>query len=161
MTFPTYQGEDIEIQTEIEIGETEQFCVRWLVEFLNEDISLPDMIQLPKTYPFEKSLYQPTYSPFPFCGYTFLDVEYSIVNDSRLQEPWTAPWLTQEGNSMTIDIRNEDEAPQRRFEACMVAQIKSAGIKKVECVKIVPYGQDPDEIILPPIPDDANEEEEI
>ena len=36
----------------------------------------------------------PFYAPWPFCGKTFLDVNYELREDARKLDKWNHAWLT-------------------------------------------------------------------
>lgn len=73
--------------------------VRWFIDFIVSDsnvdkqqAALPQIIKLPKTYPYYKSIQLPRYAPMPPCGYSFASVQY-FLRGKKGKTDWKEPWL--------------------------------------------------------------------
>ena len=73
--------------------------VRWFIDFIGSDpnddkqqTALPQMLKLPKTYPYFKSIKLPRYAPMPPCGYSFASVQY-FLRGKKGKTDWNEPWL--------------------------------------------------------------------
>ena len=54
---------------------------------------LPSKISLPKSGPISQAYDVPRYVPFPSCGMTFEDVEFSLKGGAQGDKEWTEEWL--------------------------------------------------------------------
>ena len=85
----------------------------------------------------------PLYSPKPFCGYTFLNVEYKLTDANG--EKWQESWLTYTATGHQIVIKL-DENLTASHKVCLVSAIPKANISQTQCFQVQPIGYTPPDL---------------
>ena len=107
-------------------------CVKSLQKLDDEDSRvaqpLPSIINLriDQDYPLLNRYQAPIYQPVPFCGLTYQDVEYSLVDSQGTL--WQKDWLYFDDRTYEVRIEIESfvRAPKTSHEVCILAQLEQS-----------------------------------
>ena len=80
----------------------------------------------------------PFYTPMPFCGYTFSDVEYEFSTDG---EKWLQ--YDRKRHALLLTVLKEGDMPTKSFNSCLKSGLAPPkSIEKIECFRVIPHGFD-------------------